>query len=593
MRARSAYLMTSWWVVGIWIGLTLLTGIVSVISVTQPTWYVRYTLVHAQALQEVAFQVVVSSVGPLGFCRVVSVERHPVIDYTSVVEENELSTPEDNHLPTPAITIPPIDASFKSPASTAATESSTGASQVTITAGADGNSKSTKPSAALKGFTTEGGGGDDGSFLEWPPTSYTNFGFQHLKTSLEGISSPTAFPGLDLPDFAAEEERDERLESTRPVTSTPMSPFEMYTGAYDGTVTIESDGGIREVLFKVTEEYVNVLNKDQDESLVKGPVAVHENSMNFPQEEKETRDSGTDNSITTERSTTPVEQNAIDTGDHPVRNGGIYFKENGTEVEEFLPNKQEYDNEASYRRKKKKKKKRRNKKKQKKRARNQTRKEYKNHQDVSLEKKHDIIVTTPMTDLAEETSVNKSGAINIDEGNLGDEIRAEFLVQQPQNSLEKNAIGLDYKPRRPILACSGVVIGVRSGSSAVWVLVGVVYGVAGVVQVLVGLFSILSQVVKSPGGRYAHAIWMGNVQVAVVMSQGVTLVLFPLGLGSPLARVECGGSSSVYWSGDCSFGWGYMLAIVSTTLAAYCPCLARLTVYKKYALREWESLNFF
>ncbi|XP_066977299.1 uncharacterized protein [Macrobrachium rosenbergii] len=593
MRARSAYLMTSWWVVGIWIGLTLLTGIVSVISVTQPTWYVRYTLVHAQALQEVTFQVVVSSVGPLGFCRVVSVERHPVIDYTSttsIVEENEPSTPGDNNLPTPAITTPPIDASFKIPDSTAATESSTGPSQATITTGADGNTKSTTTSAALEGFTTEGGGGGDGSFLEWPPTSYTTFGFQDLKTSLESISSPTAFPGLDLPDFAAEEERDERLDSNGPLTSS--SPFEMYTGAYDGTVTAASDG-IREVLYKVTERHANAPNEGQDKSLGKGPAADDENIIHFPQEEKETEISSTENSITTERSTTPVEQNAIDAGDLPVRNGGIYVKENRTEMEEHLLNKQEYDNQASYRRRRKKKKKRRNKKKQKKRVRNQNRKEYKNHQDVLLDKKTDIIVTTPTTDLADGTSVNKSRTINTDEGVLGDEIRAEFLVQQPQNSLEKNTIGLNYKPRRPILACSGVVIGVRSGSSAVWVLVGVVYGVAGVVQVLVGLFSILSQVVKSPSGRYAHAIWMGNVQVAVVMSQGVTLVLFPLGLGSPLARVECGGSSSVYWSGDCSFGWGYMLAIVSTTLAAYCPCLARLTVYKKYALREWESLNFF
>ncbi|XP_068216399.1 uncharacterized protein [Palaemon carinicauda] len=583
MRARSAYLMTSWWVVGIWIGLTLLTGIVSVISVIQPTWYVRYTLVHAQALQEVTFQVVVSSVGPLGFCRLVSVESPPAIDYTSsitsLLDENELSsmsTPEVI-LHTPTITNPPIDDFFKPQFSTAPTESPTGA-QTTNEAGE--NTKSTTTRDSLEGFTTDEGGRDDGPFLDWPPTSYTTLGNQDLRTSLEVLPGPTHLPGNDLPDIPGEEDTQERLElfdSTVPAAST--SPF----AKYDATVTV-ANGGIREVLFRVTEGYSNVVKEDQEKSLGNGRTD-DEGDKHFHKEEKETEISGTDNSITIERSMTRIWKDTIESGDLPV---GVYATENETQIEELLGNKQEHD-KVAYKRRKKKKKKRRNKKKQKKRVRNQARKENKNIGEMT-----DDIVTTPMTYLADDIYGNKSRTINIADDIHVNEIRAEFLVQQqPQMSLERNTLGLNYKPRRPILACSGVVIGVRSGSSAVWALVGVVYGVAGMVQVLVGLFSILSQAVKSPSGRYAHAIWMGNVQVAVVMSQGVTLVLFPLGLGSPLARVECGGSSSVYWSGDCSFGWGYMLAIVSTTLAAYCPCLARLTVYKKYALREWESLNFF
>lgn len=68
-------LVTSWWVVGVWAALSLATGLVSVVAVLQPAWYVRYSQIHAQDAQGVAFQVMVSSVGPLGYCRLAGVRQ--------------------------------------------------------------------------------------------------------------------------------------------------------------------------------------------------------------------------------------------------------------------------------------------------------------------------------------------------------------------------------------------------------------------------------------------------------------------------------------------------------------------------------------
>ena len=57
MRTRSVQLVTSWWVVCVWAAVSLATGLVSVVAVLQPAWYVRYSQIHAQDVQGVAFQV--------------------------------------------------------------------------------------------------------------------------------------------------------------------------------------------------------------------------------------------------------------------------------------------------------------------------------------------------------------------------------------------------------------------------------------------------------------------------------------------------------------------------------------------------------
>ncbi|KAL3857234.1 hypothetical protein ACJMK2_011926 [Sinanodonta woodiana] len=48
----------------------------------------------------------------------------------------------------------------------------------------------------------------------------------------------------------------------------------------------------------------------------------------------------------------------------------------------------------------------------------------------------------------------------------------------------------------------------------------------------------------------------------------------PFGFNSRFFRSYCGQSASVFYSGTCDMGWAYMLAIVGTSLSAFCPILS-------------------
>lgn len=52
----------------------------------------------------------------------------------------------------------------------------------------------------------------------------------------------------------------------------------------------------------------------------------------------------------------------------------------------------------------------------------------------------------------------------------------------------------------------------------------------------------------------------------------VGLLAFPLGLASPFAKEACG-ASSVYHSGQCQLGWGYVTAILNTVLVGILPVI--------------------
>lgn len=72
----------------------------------------------------------------------------------------------------------------------------------------------------------------------------------------------------------------------------------------------------------------------------------------------------------------------------------------------------------------------------------------------------------------------------------------------------------------------------------------------------------------------------------------LSLMLYPLGLGSVFARSVCGEEhTTIYWAGACTMGYGYFLAIVATAVSAYCPVLARLITYRDYA-PYWSSINY-
>ncbi|XP_064106388.1 LHFPL tetraspan subfamily member 7 protein-like [Macrobrachium nipponense] len=127
--------------------------------------------------------------------------------------------------------------------------------------------------------------------------------------------------------------------------------------------------------------------------------------------------------------------------------------------------------------------------------------------------------------------------------------------------------------------------------SSVWVMVGALYGGGGALLAVTGLSSLLMPFLPTIHARAALAHVAGNIQAAAVSLQAVALVLYPLGLGSPFARLQCGISASVYAAGSCEMGYAYMLALVATGLAAYCPVLARLITYKDYS-DYWSNLNY-
>ncbi|XP_044539703.1 transmembrane protein 211, partial [Gracilinanus agilis] len=52
------------------------------------------------------------------------------------------------------------------------------------------------------------------------------------------------------------------------------------------------------------------------------------------------------------------------------------------------------------------------------------------------------------------------------------------------------------------------------------------------------------------------------------------LLLFPFGLASQVARDACG-PSSVYNSGQCHVGWGFLTAILALVLASLLPIVGR------------------
>ncbi|XP_045130742.1 LHFPL tetraspan subfamily member 7 protein-like [Eriocheir sinensis] len=142
-------------------------------------------------------------------------------------------------------------------------------------------------------------------------------------------------------------------------------------------------------------------------------------------------------------------------------------------------------------------------------------------------------------------------------------------------------------------AAVGQGVGDADGAlpSAVWVMVGAVYGGGGALLAVTGLAALLTPILPTTHARAALAHVAGNIQAAAVSLQAVGLVLYPLGLGSPFARLQCGDSASVYASGSCELGYAYMLALVATALAAYCPVLARLVTYKDYT-DYWSNLNY-
>ncbi|XP_071530797.1 LOW QUALITY PROTEIN: uncharacterized protein [Panulirus ornatus] len=558
MRARSVQLVTSWWVVGVWAALGIATGVISVVTVLQPAWYVRYTVIHAQEARGVAFQVVVSSVGPLGYCRLAAVDTSKVT-HTRTRGHHVFSRPSSTEAsadPDEGVTsVPPLPSTSVAPAPV---EASSDLDLLSSTASPESFQTTKTPNDSLQ---------------EWPPS-----GAHYTTLSSGNVLSHTPLAGPADGDEAEDAGEDEK---------TPFEGFEAPSNT-DKDVTDETHD-TEDILFQVTETDLQVAKEEGEGGSValppKGKIEfVASGGATGTQEISEH-----ETAITEERNTTRHKQSGADAGQE-VDNGKEFIVANtmsgGREIAESKKTPAGKSRKRKNRKRKRKKKKRY-------RKRPKSRKEKVNVQ-TRIPKDRDVNRQSDGTPsgLIHLSHLVTSGQDHPANSSHEEEVVAQFLKRTEDREDYYENIAVDYYyPRAPILLCSG--LGVGSGSSAVWVLVGVVYGVAGVVQTVAGVASLALNFTHAHARRYTLAIWVGNVQVAVVMSQSVALVLFPLGLGSPLARVECGGSSSVYWPGECSFGWSYMLGVVVTSLAAYCPCLARLTVFRRYVLREWESLNFF
>ncbi|XP_004479132.1 LHFPL tetraspan subfamily member 7 protein [Dasypus novemcinctus] len=65
-----------------------------------------------------------------------------------------------------------------------------------------------------------------------------------------------------------------------------------------------------------------------------------------------------------------------------------------------------------------------------------------------------------------------------------------------------------------------------------------------------------------------------GLQAAAAAATVVGLLVFPVGLASPFARAACG-DASVYHSGQCRLGWGYVTAILNAVLASLLPIIGR------------------
>ncbi|XP_006877328.1 PREDICTED: transmembrane protein 211 [Chrysochloris asiatica] len=93
--------------------------------------------------------------------------------------------------------------------------------------------------------------------------------------------------------------------------------------------------------------------------------------------------------------------------------------------------------------------------------------------------------------------------------------------------------------------------------------------------------------------------WRGSgpapgVQAAAATTTVVGLLVFPISLASPFAKEVCG-ASSMYRSGQCQLGWGYVTAILNAVLASLlfiigCPLTAKTQGKAIFFSRDTERI---
>lgn len=90
-----------------------------------------------------------------------------------------------------------------------------------------------------------------------------------------------------------------------------------------------------------------------------------------------------------------------------------------------------------------------------------------------------------------------------------------------------------------------------------------------IASVLTGLMSLF---IQGKWDKYVSTTtkYIQSTAVLVVLS---ALLTYPLGFGSHFFRYYCGSAAGPYYTGQCSVGWSYMLAIMGVALSVFCPIL--------------------
>ncbi|GFT29097.1 uncharacterized protein TNCV_3587251 [Trichonephila clavipes] len=113
-----------------------------------------------------------------------------------------------------------------------------------------------------------------------------------------------------------------------------------------------------------------------------------------------------------------------------------------------------------------------------------------------------------------------------------------------------------------------------------------------------GLMLLKSVSAQSPHGRGIKVGRVGDCSVLnllhcllfSIILQAASLLLYPLVLGSPIAKVHCGSQTNVYDPAGCRIGWAYIAAITSTILACYCPLLGHFSHYNVFSPGLWTEI---
>ncbi|KAL5017387.1 hypothetical protein ScPMuIL_006976 [Solemya velum] len=109
--------------------------------------------------------------------------------------------------------------------------------------------------------------------------------------------------------------------------------------------------------------------------------------------------------------------------------------------------------------------------------------------------------------------------------------------------------------------------------SGAWQAACMLYG-GGCVFLALGFLVALASCCCS--GKCSHKLTLlaGYFQTIAFLIMMASLVIYPFGFNTHYFRYYCGMEADMYFPGHCGIGWGYMLAVMGTALAIFCPVLS-------------------